>query len=210
MAQTLAHSLSIKLADTLNQYVYKEGLEYKKVVLGAEVIIINVSKSIVVFALSLCLGVWVQTLLALIGFNLLRRTAFGVHALSSIGCTLSSCCLFVAIPYFIKDFSINNYTIAIIFLFTLIALFFFAPADTEARPLIGAGKRSKLKRTSLLVCFVLMILLLCLPYADIKLMATWGAVVEAIFILPITYKVLGRRRNNYGEYERGNEQNQPH
>lgn len=201
MEETFIHSLSVQIANKLNKYAYKEGLEFKKVVLGAEIILINVTKLILIFSLSAIMGIFFETVMVLIGFNIIRRTAFGLHARNNIWCAITSTALFVIVPYVLRDYQINILAILFIFVTIFIALFLYAPSDTESRPIIGVNKRSKLRRDSLISCLVLLLIVLFIPFSNFKLMMTVGAVYEAISILPITYKLLKRRRKNYEEYE---------
>lgn len=202
MESTLTHRISVRLADELNKYVYREGLEYKKVVLGAEIILMNLSKLAVIFALSVLLGVFKETVLTLIGFNVLRRSAFGLHALSSTKCIVTTIVLFIVVPYFIRGYVLHNFIVFLIFTGILAALYLYAPSDTEARPILGAKKRAKLKKTAMISGIILMLAVLAIPYNDIKLMVTLGAVYEAVFVLPITYIILKRRRNNYESFDK--------
>lgn len=201
MENAFSHRFAVRVADWLNTYAYKEGLAYKKVVLGFELMFMNVTKLVVIFLLSALLGVIPQTLLVLVGFNVIRRTAFGVHALSSLGCTVVSVVMFVAIPFVIRGTPLPLYVIAAALAFVVVSVCLFAPADTEARPIIGADKRKKLRVHSIIAALLLTAVVLALPYDEVKNMVTLGAVYEAVFILPITYLTLGRRRNNYARYE---------
>lgn len=203
MENTLTHRLAVRFADILNQYVPKEGLAYRKVVLGSEVILINISKLTIIFVIAAFLKMAPQTLFVLIGFNVLRQTAFGLHALTSTGCTITSITVFIIIPYFLQGVGLSSIAVALIFILIFVAMYLYAPADTKARPIIGAKKRQMLKRKTMISCMALAVILIALPYHlnDIKLMFTLGAIYATISILPITYKILRRECENYERYE---------
>jgi accessory gene regulator B len=208
MAATLTHRAAVKIADKLNQYAPKEGLAYKKVILGTELFLINIFKAIAVFVIAAYLGVVFQALLVLLGFNILRRTAAGIHAETSIGCTLTSIMLAVLIPYFTWGMSVPRPAIAAIFALIFAAMWRYAPMDTKARPLIGAEKRKKLKRKSIITCLLLGAALTANPIAEISLMVTLGAMYSTILILPLTYKLFNRETENYEKFEFGQQNRQ--
>jgi accessory gene regulator B len=193
--------MAVGIADVLNRYEPKEGLAYKKVVLGAEIVLMNVSKMAIVLLLSVLMGVVPQTLLTLIGFNVLRRSAFGIHALTSIGCTLASLVMFVGIPFFLREVRVTSLTVAIVFVFIFAAMYLYAPADTKARPILGEKTRIRLKKRSITSCAVLGGVLVLIPSGEIKFMVTLGALYSALFVLPATYRILKREVNNYEKYE---------
>jgi len=203
MTATMTHRAAVKVADKINQYVTspKEGLAYKKVVLGIEILLINISKVTIVIAIAALLGVIPQAILTIIGFNVLRRTASGIHATTSYGCVITSTILMVVIPFFTWGISLPRIATAAVFALILLAIYKYAPMDTKARPLIGAKKRAKLKRMSMVSCLILATLLIISPFGEINFMVTLGAVYATIFILPITYKLLRREVNNYEQYE---------
>ncbi len=163
---------------------------------------INISKALIVFVPSLILGILPQTLCVFIGFNAIRITSFGLHALTSIGCSVCSITMFTVIPYLLKDIQVPSYIVAGVGAAALLAIFKYSPADTKARPIIGIKKRKRLKKISLVTCVVLFSALTALPYGGIKAMVILGAFYEIIFILPITYKILRREVRNYEKYER--------
>lgn len=201
MENDLIHSYSVSIADTLNRYVNKEGLEYKKMVLGAEILLINVTKLLAVYALSCFLGLIPLTVSAMLGYGLIRRFAFGLHAKSSNLCTLASILMFVAAPYFLKGLVLSNGVVLCLFTLVLTALYLYAPADTESRPIIGVKRRARLRKSALLSGGAVMLAALLIPISAIKIMVTLGAVYEAIFILPLTYKILKRSWKNYEKYQ---------
>lgn len=190
------------LAIKLNRYTRKEGKELTKMTLGMEVFLINVFKLTVVYVLAALVGILSLTLVTHIAFVAIKRYSFGLHALNSTVCTLVSCTMFVLIPWLVSGFGIGNLTVAILFAGILFSLFFFAPADTKAKPLFGANNRKRLKIKAFASGVVVLIAALVIPNETIKLLLTLGAVYQSISILPLTYKILKRSERNYEKYER--------
>lgn len=202
MGDRLIHSVSLKLVGWLNFYAKREGKEYLKLLYGMEVIVTNVVGIIIFLTISLLLGILVQSIAVLIGFNVIRRFASGVHAGNMTGCSLSSTLLFNITPWVLKGLTIHNLVVASVFGVILLLLFLYAPADTEAKPLVGKRKRARLRKCALIAGTLLLLGTLVIPDGNLKAFLTLGAVYEAIAILPITYMVLNKKYRNYLQYEK--------
>jgi len=188
-------------ANKLNVYIGKEGLDYKKMVLGTEVLIVNISKVIIMYLLAATLGVFVHTLIIHIAYVAIKRFSFGLYALNSSVCTIVSCALLVAVPWGLQGVGIGNATVLAVFTAVVLCLYKYAPADTKARPLIGKVLRTKLRKKAVICGTTLLAIALVIPNNEAKLLITLGAVFQCVSILPITYKILKRSERNYETYE---------
>lgn len=201
MENDFIHLVSLHFAKRLNKHINKDGLEFLKLVLGIETFIVNVSKLIVVYALSTLLGIFVETLTVHFAFILIKRYSFGLHALNSTICTICSVFMFVLLPYMLTGVEIGNHIVIPMFALIILALYKYAPADTKARPLIGQKNRAAFKRKAVACGVVLLFVALLTPSGYAKTLLTMGAVYQSISILPFTYKILKRSERNYEAYE---------
>ena len=112
---------------------------------GLEALYITITKTIVIFGLAILFGVFKETLLIMIFYNIIRTTAFGMHAKESWHCYVISGTLFIGMALLAKYIDINFYVKLIIYVFSAITIFMYAPADTYKRPLINAKKRKTYK-----------------------------------------------------------------
>ena len=190
-----------RLALWINRYANKEGLEFDKLKLGAEIFLISVSKYIIIYSLAVWLGVLPQTFATHVAYGLIKRYSFGLHALNSTVCTVVSCIMFVFIPLLLTDLRVNNYMVVIVFAVVIGILYRYAPADTEARPLIGSRLRKELNRKAVTCGVVVGTAAFLIPSESIRLLLMLGAVYQSISILPLTYKILRRSERNYESYE---------
>lgn len=195
-----------KLADIsalkLNKHLKKEGNDLLRLKLGLEIIFINAAKFIVLLLISYYFKLIKETIIMMVTFALLRRNAFGLHALNSIVCTIGSVFMFVGCAYLSHYLLFNNYVVLICFLTINLLLFKYAPGDTEAHPLVGANLRASLKKKSVITGMILMAIALIVPNEMIKTLIVLSSIFEIISILPITYSILGRRYRNYYEFEK--------
>ncbi len=186
----------------VNTYMNKEGLELEKMNLGFQILIINISKLIIIMALAAVFNLVKETLFMILVFGCIRKRTFGLHAKSSVVCTITCIAMFNFGSYISQFIKVNNYIVFIVFTIINILLYKYAPADTECHPLLGARLRAKLKKEAVLTGIVLMALALIIPVPIVKTLMTLSAIYAVIIILPITYKILKRRYGNYEKYER--------
>ena len=201
MTENIIHTIALNLTDKLNTHANKEGIDLLKMTLGIEIFLINIPKIIFILIISMVLGILPQTLTVFLSFAVIRRYACGLHAKKSITCTLVSMLMFVAVPYVLNGIEVNLLALTLIFIVVIILLYKYAPADTDARPIIGQKQRKLLKKKAIIASAVLFLLALSMDDGGINLWVAIGMVYGVVAILPHTYKILGRSVNNYEEYE---------
>jgi accessory gene regulator B len=198
---TIIEKLADNIAMKINKVIQKDGIELKKVKLGIEIFLINISKFILIFLISIKLHLVIETTIITIVLGVIRSKAFGLHAKNSIVCTITSLMLYVIGGYVSNLMEFNRYLIFCIFIIINIALYMYAPSDTEYHPLIGQALRQSLKKKAVITGVILMMLALMSTNYVITNLITLASIFEVLSILPITYKVLNRRYNNYEQYE---------
>ena len=170
--------------------------------LGLEIVLLNVSKFFVVFTIAAYLNLFKEALLMIIAFGCIRKSAFGLHAKSSIVCTINTVGMFVGGAYISQYIKINNYVVLSVFLILNLLIYKYAPADTENHPLIGKKLRERLRKQTVVTGIFLMFIALIVPGPSTKMLVTLSVSFAVIKILPITYKILNRGYNNYEKFER--------
>lgn len=167
---------------------------------GVEIFLVNVTKGIIVYLAAALLGMLWQTLVVHLSYLMIRRHSFGLHAKTSLGCTVTSVVMFVILPYFVKEVQLSEWMIVLISGLILLNIAIFAPSDTENMPLFNAQKRHILRRKSILnTIFVLMIMML-IPIAEFQMLILLGLALQVMMIHPCTYFLLKRRYKNYEKF----------
>lgn len=164
---------------------------------GVEIFLVNVTKGITVYLAAALLGMIWQTLVVHISYLIVRRHSFGLHAKTSLGCTITSVLMFVVLPYFVKDIQLSGWMIVGISIFILLNIAIYSPSDTENMPLFNAQKRHELRVKSIFNTFVVLIMVLVIPLEQVKILLLLGALIQVGTIHPWIYKLLKRRYNNY-------------
>ena len=168
---------------------------------GLEALYITITKTFVIFSIALTLGIIKEVLLILLFYNLMRTTAFGMHAQKSSHCYLLSIILFIGTGLLCKYISINLFTKLIISVLSFITLVIYAPADTYKRPLLNKRKRKIYKFITIMNGAIYMILIIVLKNNSISNYLMVGLLNSSLMIHPLIYRMFQLPYNNYKEYE---------
>lgn len=182
----------------MNKYD-KEKLEEIKY--GLEGIYITLSKAVVILIISAILGLFKESIIFLLLFNILRIVAFGLHASKSLYCWISSSISFLLIPYLCVKFEFPLLFHIISCGISFISFILYAPADTVKRPLINKKKRIIYKVLSIVFAAIFVTLIFTISDVLLKNMLTFALILETILIIPITYKIFKLPYNNYKNYK---------
>ena len=167
---------------------------------GLEGLYLTITKMIVIFTITLLLGIFKEMFIMLLVFNILRKTGFGIHAKKSWQCWLSSLSIFVILPYIAKLINIPIIIKIILSIISIIVMLLYAPADTYKRPLINKKKRLIWKTLSTINCSIMCTILIIIKDSTLSNLLLFGIYTEVALINPITYKIFKLPYNNYKTY----------
>lgn len=167
---------------------------------GLETLYIMVSKTIVISLIALFLGVFKEMLIITIFYNIIRTTAFGMHAKESWQCYIISITLFIGGALLYKYVNVNFYIKAVVSAVAYIFLVIYAPADTYKRPLINTKKRKIYKIITVISSSVYLILIIVLRDKTISTALCMGLWDSMLMIHPLTYRMFHLPYNNYKTY----------
>ena len=189
---------SISLVNKTNKY---NNTELEEIKYGLESIYLAMTKVVVILFISACIGLFKEAVLFLLIFNLVRATAFGLHASKSIWCWISSSISFLLIPFICKNVIFPTIFYIVASIITVIIFLLYAPADTVKRPLINKKKRKMYKILSVITALIFISLIFIIDNFLIKNMFIFALILESILILPITYKIFKLPYRNYLNYK---------
>lgn len=178
-------------------------MQLEEVEYGLESIYLTITKMIIIFSLAAILNIFKEVIILTIFYNIIRCTAFGLHATKSIYCLITSLIMFIGGVYVCNYLTITFIAKAIICVICLICIFKYAPADTYKRPIIKASKRKRYKIISFISGSVLSILILYYNKDIISNYLLIGMIESIIMILPVTYKIFNLPYANYKNYNLG-------
>lgn len=166
---------------------------------GLEGFYLTISKMLIIIPAAILLNVFKEFIIILFFYNILRETAFGLHASKSWICLISSLLIFVGVPLLAKYIVISINLKCILLAIAIILIYIYAPADTIKAPIIKQKKRDRFKIISTISCIILSIVCL-LSTSTISTLILFSIYIEIILILPITYKIFNLPYNNYKNY----------
>jgi len=180
-------------------YISKEKKEI--LIYGLEALYITISKFIIISIIAASLGIFKEHLIFLLIYNVLRTFAGGVHAKDGKVCLVVSTITFLVIPLCSVNFEISLSIKILLFVFSVVLMSIYAPADTVKKPMIKKSKRIRYKIISLIVVICYFSLSLVIKDLYISNAFSYAIVLSTIMILPITYKLFGVPYRNYMSYK---------
>lgn len=181
-----------------------DDIRLKEISYGLETLYLTITKLVVIFGLAYLLGILKEVVLLLLCYNLIRSTAYGLHASKSIYCLISSITLFVGGVYLSKYIATVPLVIKIVLCtISILLLLKYAPADTAKRPLINVKKRKILKVKSCIKGVVYLILIIYFKDSVVSGYLLCGLVEAILMIHPFVYKIFSLPYDNYKRYNCG-------
>ena len=178
-------------------------MQLEEVEYGLESIYLTITKMIIIFSLATILHILKEVIILTIFYNIIRSTAFGLHATKSIYCLITSLIMFIGGVYICNYINFTFTTKAIVCLICLICIFKYAPADTHKRPIINAKKRKRYKIISFISGSIFTILILAYNTNILSNYLLVGMIYSVIMIHPLVYKIFKLPYDNYKNYNLG-------
>jgi accessory gene regulator B len=176
------------------------------IVYGLESLYILITKLFIISLVAYLLDIFIEYIIFLLLFNIIRIFAYGLHATKSYICLIISLLAFTVLPYICIKMVIPFVYKIVIGIVLILLTYKNSPADTHKRPLINKKRRYKLKITSTIISIIYIILSLFVSNF-ISNALIFSLLLENIFISPTTYKIFKLPYNNYLNYikeEKGN------
>ncbi len=193
MLEELGERVSNSVENNLEEITptQKEIIKYTVIQLLGEAI-----KLAIMAAIAWPFGVAHLVLIAVFAMGIYRIPSGGVHSKSHIACFVTSSILFfgnVILSSIINGPYLDILYICIL-LFNIPVIYFFAPADTEMKPVISQRQRRNLKITSY-ICMISTILVGRFVISDIVIrnIFIFGTFIQSVTMLPPLYKLLKTR-----------------
>lgn len=166
---------------------------------GLQNVIGEIPKIFIVIILGFLLGIGKLTLLNFLILGLYRNFAGGFHAKSHIGCIVSTTLMFCAPPLLSKFFVIGDiakyFVIVAIWIFGLMMIKLYAPADTENVPILRKKERKQKQILAYIVLTIELVIAAIINNSVISNMIIISMFLETITITKLAYKIMD---NKYG------------
>ena len=171
---------------------------------GIQLIVGEIPKIFLMFGLGIILGLWWQTLLAFFLILPYKVCSRGFHLKTHLGCFLCTNIVYCGNAYLSTIWNFPNeiskyITIAAIWIFGIIMVSVYAPADTENLPILTKKERKTKKILSYIFLSINMIVALFIPNTIISNILILGTLIQTISITRIAY-IITKNKYGYEEY----------
>lgn len=186
-----------KCMDYIKDNTNYDSVKLLEIEYGLVSIYLTISKLIIVFLLSIILGIFKEVIIYVLIYNLLRMPSFGLHATKSWICLLSTTILFIGIPYLCIYLNIPLIIKIIISIIGSLLMIKNAPADTKKRPIINKKRRLIYKILSTVFSIVFGIISIIIKNNYISNCLILAIIMQNFMISPLVYKFFKLPYNNY-------------
>ena len=189
-----------KLMNYIKKYNNYSEEKLLEIEYGLTGIYLTFSKIIIISIITIALGIFKEMLIFMICFNIIRTTAFGLHATKSWICLISSLLIFILLPLICIYIKIDNYIKLIIGIYSICLIYKNAPADTYKRPIVNKKKRQILKILSSIISIIFVIISIIIRNNFISNCLLFALLLENGLISPFVYKIFKLPYNNFLNY----------
>lgn len=171
---------------------------------GLQLVLGEIPKIFIIFILAYILGVLKLTVLSFLFIMPYRMVSGGTHLHTHIGCVIATSVFYIGnaiiSKYLVWNTEILKYIIVFaIWIFSIVMIKLYAPADTEAVPILKKRER-KVKR---ILSYIIMTITLCVGVLvkqnEISNLLIIGTFLQTITITKAMYK-LTKNKYGYAEY----------
>lgn len=193
ICQTLIRKMKIAMPEIDEQRA--EVIQY-----GLQNIIGEIPKLFILFLIAYLLGIWQ---LALLGFLVIlpyRMTSGGFHLHTHIGCIIATTLMYCGNAFLSKSIILSpiylKYVmVALVWIFAIMMITKYAPADTENVPILRKQDRRKKRNSSYIVVTISLLISLLIQDSTISNLILFGMLFQTITITRFAYRITG---NKYG------------
>ena len=166
---------------------------------GLQNIIGEVPKIFIIFLISYLMGIFKLTLMAVLIIAPYRCFSGGVHMKTHIGCIVYTLMLYsgsALLGKYIILTGITKYIIAfIVWMFSMVMIKLYAPADTENVPILRAQERRQKQIFSYIILTIEFVIAILTTNTTIAGIIILGDLIQTLTITRFAYKITN---NKYG------------
>lgn len=171
---------------------------------GIQLIVGEIPKMLFMFVLGILLGLWWQTLLAFFLILPYKVCSGGFHLKTHLGCFLCTNIVYCGNAFLSTIWSFPNdiskyITIGATWIFGMMMISLYAPADTENLPILTKKERRTKKILSYIFLTANIIVAIIIPNKIISNLMIIGTIIQTISITRIAY-IITRNKYGYEEY----------
>ena len=169
---------------------------------GLQLLIGEIPKTLILLLIAYFLGVFKLTLLVVLIVTPYRMVSGGAHFTTHIECILATSLFYIGNAFISKHMTLSKQSLYIIvlltFLFAIYAITKYAPADTEAVPILRSKERRIKKVLSYIIMTVMLIIATIIQNRVVSNILLIATILQTFSLTRVMYKIA---RNKYGYEE---------
>lgn len=167
---------------------------------GLQNIIGEIPKTFIIIGIAFLLGIGQLTILSFIAIVPFRSFSGGFHLKTHIGCIVSTTVMYCGTALLGKYFPleplyIKYIAVILVYIFALVMVTLYAPADTENIPLLRKKDRRRKKILSYITLTITLVISIIINDPVISSIIIYGMFIQSITITRLAYKITN---NKYG------------
>lgn len=171
---------------------------------GLQLVFGEIPKTFVLITIAYLCGVLKLTILALLFITPYRTFSGGVHLKTHIGCIIATSLFYIGNAVISKNIVLTpiyaKYILALaIWIFSIIMIKLYAPADTEAVPILRKKDRNLKRNLSYITMTLTIIIGILIKNTVISNLLIFGTLLQTISITKLIY-ILTKSKYGYAEY----------
>ena len=174
---------------------------------GLHLIIGEIPKVFIMIGLAFLLGVGELSILAFLLILPYRSFSGGFHLKTHLGCILCTTSFYAGTALLSKYITLTEpvkyIAIIAVWIFGMMMIKLYAPADTENVPVISKKERRKRKIASYIMLSISLLAAAIIPNRIISNILLFGMLIQTLSITRLAYKIT-KNKYGYEEYEKGN------
>ncbi len=172
---------------------------------GLQNIVGEIPKIFITLGIAYLLGIFELSLFTFIALFLYKGASGGIHLKTHIGCIILTTAFYCLIPfvsqYFVLEGIVKILTTILVWVWGMIMIKLYAPADTESVPIIEEKVRRKKKIVSYITYTLGLFTALIIQNSVLANILILANVIQTITITKFIYKIT---KNKYGYEVYGN------
>ena len=166
---------------------------------GLQNIIGEIPKTFLVLIIAYFLGIWKETLITFALMIPYKSSSGGFHLKTHLGCIIGTTTFYCGIPILSKFIIFNGMLkyiiIAIVWIFGMIMIKLYAPADTENVPILTKKERKTKQIISYITFSIGLLVAGIVNYSIISNILIFGYFLQTLMITKLAYRLTN---NKYG------------
>lgn len=175
---------------------------------GLQLMIGEIPKFLIIGAIAWFAGVFELTILTLLLMSPYRTVSGGVHLQTHIGCIIATSVFYIGnallSKYMVLEQTVQYLLTSCIWIFSMIMIKLYAPADTEAVPILRKKERKIKKVLSYIIMTTTLLVALFIKSTVVSNILLFGTLLQTITITRFMYKITGNKYG-YEEYIKNNQ-----